>query len=640
LKRILVIMLFATLLGSSSSTAQVGLKRKGDSLFTVYHFEEIVVYGKRYQKEPGMSREITARAIRLQGGRNVAELMQIDPGLCVTSGAKGETETRIRGFKARDVLVLVDGRPVNPGYYGKADLSMLSSRNIAKVKVVKGPASVIYGANAMGGVINIITKNGFEKPQTRLQTEFGADQFRMINFNLSRKIGRFNYWISAYENNSRGFRLSRKFVPNSREDGGIRDNSYYHKMGLTAKLGFAQSSTNVYGLTVGYLQAKKGAAPSASQLEVPQYREFPQWQRFASSINGSWQISPLIEIKATVFADAFQDRFKSYLSAEMSDDVLDYDSLLENWTLGGNAEARFELPQGQHVHVGLHFRHDLMNKKPDVDKAWFSHSNMTGTLFAESGLHLTRLLHLTAGAGYHFFGSNETSTSGHHFSPMLSLSQKLPLQINISASWANSIRFPTMHHLYSSSSGNASLKPEEADKFEIGLERSFFVNKWQSGVKAAVFYNSLNNMIYRASRTYRYANIKSAELLGWEAQADMRLNNKLSIELGYARINATGSSAELMENIPQNRWSLHLSGKTRFGTEISYSYNRSGIRTTYLAALKLDGYETHTLQVFQQIISGFRFKFKISNFLDVNYQEEPGYPAPGRMVSGGFIWDM
>ena len=176
-----------------------------DSLQNVYELEEIVLYGSRYFDSPSMLTEIDAEQIENKNAFTIADLLRTDPALNLTAGPKAETEIKIRGFPAQDVLVLVDGRPINPGYYGKVDLAMLPVDNIAKLNVIKGPSSVAYGVNNMGGVVDIITKNGFEEPQTVFDLSFGDYLFRNISLNHSRQVDDFNYWVSVFENYSDGF---------------------------------------------------------------------------------------------------------------------------------------------------------------------------------------------------------------------------------------------------------------------------------------------------------------------------------------------------------------------------------------------------------------------------------------------------
>ncbi len=95
------------------------------------------------------------------------------PGIRVTTGRKNEPNVSIHGFDQSMILVLIDGVPYYETNYGKLDLNQIPTDNIAKIEITKGAASVLYGANALGGVINIITKKGTEKPFTSVSLEAG-----------------------------------------------------------------------------------------------------------------------------------------------------------------------------------------------------------------------------------------------------------------------------------------------------------------------------------------------------------------------------------------------------------------------------------------------------------------------------------
>ena len=117
----------------------------------VYLREEIVVTDTVRTSASEVS--ISKDRLRLQRAGSAAEMLADIPGSLVTVGSKNSSEIMIRGFDSDEVLVMVDGRPVNEPYYGKIDLSTIGVGNVAKIKVVKGATSVRYGPNAMGGVI-------------------------------------------------------------------------------------------------------------------------------------------------------------------------------------------------------------------------------------------------------------------------------------------------------------------------------------------------------------------------------------------------------------------------------------------------------------------------------------------------------
>ncbi|MBU1984587.1 TonB-dependent receptor [bacterium] len=612
-----------------------------DSVSATYRLEEIVIYGPRTLSNTSMVTTFTPAEIQKHGAWTVADLLRTDAGLNVTSGAKAETETRIRGFPGRDVLVLVDGRPVNPGYYGKVDLSMLPLDNAARVSVVKGPGSVAYGPNAMGGVISIITQNGLEKPRTAVESEFGDFQYRRLSLNHSRQIRRVNYWLSVYEHHSSGFRLSRSFEPTSVEDGGLRRGSGYHKVGADAKIGFQSSPTALYALSAGYHWAEKDVPPTVYSWDSPTYRTFPWWVRINTSASGNWQLARKVELKSVVFADAYHDRLRSYTGPEMREDQLEYDSELKNWTLGGLTDGRIEANRFHWVHTGFSFKRDRVGKKPDRDEPRASHHTLTGALFLQDNYRPWESTEITAGMSHEVFSAERADGTLNYWCPMVCVRRSVRENLRLRGGWSRAIRFPTLHDLYSESSGNPDLKPEEAAKFEVAVETSFPERPSPRGIslEVAFFHSKLRNQIYRSTRTERYRNIGSGTLQGWELRSTIRPSAGLSADIAYAYLNPDVSSRELMEETASNHWSLRFTAETRFHTRIRYELNYFDERPTYLSNRFLSAYGLQALSLEQKAGRHVSIFGRILNIADTDYEEELGYPGGGRRFTAGLRWE-
>lgn len=607
-----------------------------DSTQYAYELEEIILYGIRDFVSPSMLTEITIQQIENRNAYTIADLLKTDPALNLTSGPKAETEIKIRGFPAQDVLVLVDGRPINPGYYGKVDLSMLPVDNIAKINVVKGPSSVAYGVNSMGGVVDIITKNGFEEPRTVFDLSLGDYQFRNLSLNHSHQLEKLNYWISAYENYSNGFKLSDDFETTSLENGGLRDNSSYHKIGGNLKLGYKTETLDLYSLSLGYNWAKKDVPTTIYSWDNPRYRKFPEWQRFSSALSGQWNIGTLMQLKSTVYLDAYQDRLIDYKTKEMNDDEINYDSDLESWTAGASLESKFSLFEVHQVHSGVNFKRDLMNKKSNLDQPWVTNITYTGNIFIQDYFKPWENTNVILGLSYLYFNVEEGQTK-NQFSPMISVSQSLFSGLRIYVSYANAVRVPTLFQLYSETSGNPDLKPEEANKIETGVEWYFMLNADDRflSVQLSYFYNNLKNLIYRASSSYRFQNISEATLYGIEARSVFNYNKYISSELGYAYINSPDSSKEILEEVPKNKIYFRLSISTDLGIKVNYEFNYFDERKTYVPTFILDSYIVHNINIGYQLFEFLKLRAELSNITDVYYEEELGYPAAGRVFIAG-----
>ena len=119
--------------------------------------EEIVVEGEVASKTDTVT-TITSKKIQEKGVKNVAEALELMPGSYVRIGGSGEAYIRIRGFRQREIALLIDGIPVSSPYNGQLDLSSIPVNTIDRIELVRGSSSLMYGPNTMGGVINIITK--------------------------------------------------------------------------------------------------------------------------------------------------------------------------------------------------------------------------------------------------------------------------------------------------------------------------------------------------------------------------------------------------------------------------------------------------------------------------------------------------
>ncbi|HUV29853.1 MAG TPA: TonB-dependent receptor [Acidobacteriota bacterium] len=611
----------------------------------VYELETVVRVKGAAIHSPVVVTELTPEDIGRRNVVTVADVLRNEPGLSITrGGSKAETQTRIRGLPARDVLVLVDGRPVNPGYYGKVDLSMLSVDNVARIRVTRGPASVAYGANGMAGVINIVTSNGLEKPRTVVRTELGDYQYRKLTVNHSRRAGRFNYWISGYEDHSRGYVLSGDFEPNSLEDGGLRDYSFYHMLGVSTKLGYQPAESSLYSLSLGYHWARRDISPSVHPSTAAPLRYFPDWQRFNGAVSAHWTVSPAAELKSVIFVDAQHDRLIEYTGSEKREDRIAWDSRLENWTVGARMDAKLRSWRKHEVHAGLDVKRDLMNKKPDVDEPWISCHTYLGTVFLQDIYLPWDNTEITLGSGYSLFANQDTSLTDMVYTGRLScmagLVQRLPAGLEGHAGYARAVRFPTLHHLYSESSGNDSLKAEQADKYEIGLRSRFGMGQKDRYcmLSLAWFHNDVKNLIDRASRTFRFRNIGRARSQGWEMWVHGQFSRRLSGGVSWAHLLKAETSDELLDELSPNKVRFYVSVEAASGTELNYERTYFDERTTFDAYVMLPDYVVHNVNVTQTLRYSLKLRLAVSNVTDACYEEELGYPAPGRQVTVGLIW--
>ncbi len=608
-----------------------------DSAMKLYRLEEVITYAESPQAL-GMVVDLRGEALLDRGGSDVSDLLRTDPGLRVTAGGKAETETRMRGMPGRATLVLVDGRPVNPGYYGKTDLSMITSSGVAAVQVVKGPASAAYGPNAMGGVINIITRSAFDDPGTRLGIRGGRDGMRQLSLGHSVRTRILGLSVHGYEQHRDGIRLSREFRPTAFEDGGLRTSSGYRKAGGGVKAGYVRDYEDVYTITLDYHWSRRDIPPTIYAWESPTWRRFPMWMRYGASLSNQRKIGSGLELVTVLNADGQHDRLVDYLDPSLSEDSINFDSLLRNRSYGGSVHLSGTIRNRHRVRAGLTYRHDLMNKRPDRGEDWDRRKLGTGSLFLENRFSVVRNVSVTGGLQTSLHLAEKQEDRRLALCPLLSLRWRAMEETALKATYTRAVRFPTLHRLYSVSSGNPDLRPEKADKYELGIERSLTAR----GLSAEVtwFRSDLTDMIDRPARSWQYENVESATISGVETAVRTPVTDFLEIEAGYTWISRSVSTREIMREQPEHFLGLGLTAVTPLGTRFRYDLTAQDERTSYVSDWMHPGIQLHNMIIRQPLPRGVTLRIEVSNLTDVSYQEELGYPAPGRTITAGFDWKL
>lgn len=619
-----------------------------DTARVVYVLDEIVVYFSKPSKNPNDVLEVTSSRITEQSAHSMAEVVASDPGLLITSGTKNSSELRIRGGTKESVLYLLDGRPLNAGYYGSSDLSLLPVDQIEKIQIVKGPASVAYGANSMGGIVNIITKSGAGLPlSASVHSLFGNLHQRELSGSIGGSLGDYSGWLTVEESNRDAIRLSDDFQPTSIEDGGVLANSDLHRIGAHVKLdkewGSAGTSLLPGGdtrqhisLMLSYIRAEKGL-PS-SPIDV-RYWRFVDWLRMGGNLSGLYQVSPAVTIKGAVFANQYDDELVNYLDNTFSMDRIDYDSRMINWTYGAGCEAQWTGIRHHLLTAGFRVQEDRSRKR-DINtvEPWDRHSTRTGSLFLEDRWQISDRTLITGGLGLYGFNKGDESASDGTVCPMFSLTNELPSSITIRLGASRSIFFPTIHQLFSRTSGNPDLSPEITWKYELSAEQYLMLGAYRYlNPEIAVFYNDITNQIDKSPWTDIFRNIYAINTWGLDASLGWGLNRWLTGTFGYGWLNWQAEGPVILET-PHYKISGQLHGKTplqtRINLEMAWFSQRKGEATSNYFLI-MPSYLVCHGNITQPVTSWMAFRIEARNLFDANYEEEYGYPSAGRMILGG-----
>ena len=593
----------------------------------IFYLGEIVVTAGKSDKPPAGISEITAKQIESQGATTAGEALSSTPGAWISTGHKNSTEIKLRGFSSEHVLILVDGRPVNLPYYGDLDLSSLPVNNISKIKVVKGPATSLYGANTMGGIVNIVTKRVNRGTSGDVQLSFGEAGTWNSALNLGAKINKLDFWLSAGKSQSDGFNLSDDFQPARWEDGGLRDNSDYDRFNLDGKLNLKWTPQTDLSLSWGYFDGDKGL-PGGVNDDLPKFWRFEDWKRRYLDLSGENYFGSRWYLKAKLYYDGCKNRLVDYDSTYLYENR-NFDSIHDSWDLGANLLGKLSWSKENQSAWGVNVLQNGINKRMDIDEEWENKRTVTTSLFTQHQIVPGKRISLDLGLAYNIMTSRGVKRAKTSFDPTFGFWYSVLESLRLRVSASRATKFPTLSQLYGETSGNTELKPEEAIKMEGGMEWDITP---QLHAEINLFRNNVNNLIDRKGRSYQYQNLDQVVLQGVEMGWEGNLGKLFSFNLDYAYLDAYDqNSGYWLSYRPAHKLDWNLTYTSSFGLTLYSNGQYVSKRVTpHPESELLPQYYVINLKISQKLFLRFYPFVEIKNVFDKNYEEEKGFPAAGR----------
>ena len=637
----------------------------------VFELGEIVVTAK--QETVSLATTVTEVAeedIKATGAQTVADALDQIPGVDVRTGGKGQCFVYIRGFDQEDVKVLIDGVPAHETYFGSLDLSLIPVDSIAKITVTKGASSVLYGANTMGGVINIITKKGGKEPLTEFTASFGGYDTRNYVFNHGSTAGDFNYWLTYGYRESDGFRLSDDFDEDSKyvgkgsdynEDGGKRDLSDYIKRTLNAKIGYEpDKDTKVY-LSFDYHNNERGCP-----TENDRYWAFSEWDQWHLNLVGEKKFNELLTIKARGF---YVDHDDTIVDVSWDDDHQTKRKWFEecqydDYSVGGELHTYLDFGKLSLLKIGFNYIKDNHKQKDYldgdsigvIDPGWQPEEEYESDTYAfalEDEIRPTERLSFVLGVSYDYYKPKEAHDqpvpdSIDTINPQGGVVFDLTDNTVLHASIGKKTRFPQLKELYSEhAGGNPDLDPQKTICYEVGAEH-YFTPSLKGSI--SYFYNDIDDMISREELAGEkvYVNIGKVRMQGVETALDMNITDRFWVGANYTYLSTEDkeNNDRELEGRPRHRLNLDLRYQFPFGlsTNLQASYTQRQYEYLYdkktktEATRKTPDFLLVNARISQNLGSlwdiGSEIFLDVSNIADKDYDEGAG-PEPGRNFLAG-----
>ena len=610
---------------------------------------------------------------------NVAQTAKLTSGVFFErKGGRGEQNLLVRGFDSRRVPLYIDGIPVYVPYDGTMDLSRFNVFDLSQVVITKGGSSVLYGPNALGGAINLVTQKPSEAFEGTVGygLQGGRSSDTLTNrayFNLGSKQALFYVQLSGVFLERQGLQLSKNYRANTfnhDEDGGRADNSESRDKKLGLKLAYTPNSQDEYALTLSSQRGKKDQPFYAgnSAYVTPKYWIWPTWNKDSLYFLSHTEFgNGMFYLNSKLFFDTFKNDLSAYDDQTVSIQKAgsSFNSHYRDYSYGGGVEFGSHLSEKNTLKLTALYKFDLHKEHNDGEPTARS-KDRTYSVAVENIYRFTEHTKLTAGVG---FDRREALQSQNYQSDVkglyhydvadknalnyqIKLNHRFDDNNELSVGFARKTRFPTMKDRYSRSinryrTPNPFLKPERADHYEIAyfrtiadkvrLESTVFysrvkeaINEVRTGHSKTITRRGVAQTVYETMNQ----NLGTEIYKGVELGITALISDKFTLGANYTYLRAKHKdNATIIKDVPRHKVFAYADWKIT--PALSFYISQSAESGRYSDDgkndVKLPGFSITDIKLTYALTRHFALDVGISNLFDRNYYYAEGYPEEGRV---------
>ncbi|HTF28139.1 MAG TPA: TonB-dependent receptor, partial [Flavitalea sp.] len=550
----------------------------------VFRLGEVVVTAG---KNLPISSTVRANQMEAFGKLEVSKALNILPGITLSSvGPRNEAMIYLRGFDLRQVPLLIDGIPVYVPYDGYVDLARFTTMDITEVNVSKGYTSVLYGPNALGGAINLISRRPVKKFEFNGATGWLSGGYRS-NINIGSNLGRFYLQAGVSKLQRDSFPLSDKFQPSKSEEGGWRNNSGSTDEKYNVKFAYTPNSKSEYALSYIYQHGKKGTPVYSGQdtlnslLKNPRFWQWPYWDKQSLYFISNTYLDTTQYIKTRLYYDKFKNQLNSYDDVTYSKISRPYafKSFYDDYSFGGVIEYGKRISVVDNLKATVQYKNDV-HREHNEGEPERTMSDRTITAGIENELQPVKNLLIRTGISYNQRASlkaqnyNRTtkqvtdyaSNDNDAFNIQAGIDYRFDNVNTLNFAIARKTRFATTKDRYSYRLGTAIPNPDLTAEYSVNYEfgyKGLIASKLD--LEAALFYSKIQNTISMVSNVLldpvrnvwqsQLQNVGEAEFSGAEAALSYYLLRSLKAGINYTfieRRNLSNKSVRFID-VPKHK---------------------------------------------------------------------------------------
>lgn len=507
----------ATRVVNAKESGEINFRLEEDNVF----LDEVVVTGTRTPKSlkdaPIVTRVISDADIKRADATNIGDLLQTElPGIEFSYSMNQQTSLNMSGFGGNSVLFLVDGERLAGETLDNVDYSRLNMDNVGRIEIVKGAASSLYGSNAVGGVVNIISKDADEPWSVNLNGRYGAHGEQRHGAAIGFNQGRINSMANVQYNSIDAIDLSK-----STDNPEVGDYSMiygYSTLNVKERLVYKAADHLRFTARAGYFYRERYPSESLND----------RYRSFTGGLKGNYDISANDNLEISYSFDQYD---KSDYIIASDRDVRDYSNVQHI----GRALYNHTFNDKHILTTGGDYTRDYLMSYQFTDGG--KHIQRTADVFAQFDWNPIERFNLISGLRFDWFSESRMS----HLSPKLGLMYKLG-NCSLRGSYSGGFRAPTLKEMYMDFYmgnifmiyGNPGLKAETSHNLSLSAEYL----KGRHNLTVTGFHDIVENRITTAwnkeSGGQVYTNMSRLRVTGIDADASGRYNCGISWKLSYA----------------------------------------------------------------------------------------------------------
>jgi vitamin B12 transporter len=544
----------------------------------------------------------------------VSDALRYLPSMNVTSsGGPGQlTSVFTRGADSDHTLVLIDGiqanDPTSPE--GAFDFSTLTTDDIDHIEVLRGPQSTLWGSNAIGGVVNIITKRGDGPPSGYVYTEDGSYNTFREGAGVSGGNKTVNYSLSLSQQDSQGFPTVDSRFPD-RQDNGYGITTVADKIGWNISDALSIDFIGRYQQSNVGIYNSGGSAGVDPNSQLRNHEAFLGVQPHLALLDGKWM----------------QTYNLSYTYYDRDDNYTGSPSHLNGGLARLDWQNDFHLTDTNTLTAGITEGRENIDELGVVQR-----TNETSAGYLQDAMSFWKQLYLTAGGRYDSF-----QVGGDDLTYRFTGAYIFPTHTTLRGSYGTGFKAPSLSDLYSPY-GSPTLKSEKSYGWDAGVEQSVLNDRVDAS--ATYFSNQFTDLLDYNTITNMEDNIGHARAQGVELSLNTHPTDQLTVGVNYTYTSTKDldTGGPLLRRPPnavsaQATWQYCRKGQVTVGA--NYESSREDIDPVTFNDTRTPGYVVFNLASSYQLTEHAMLTLRIDNALNEHYQEVDGYQEPDFSIFGG-----